>query len=173
MAARPHGHLRLDESVEDARDRVRTTTAAIDPLAEPVTWASTERSGRFQTIRTGLFVGAACVLALIGASLLVSQIEQLRERKKLLVAFGTRRRTLSLSVLWQTAIPIVLGLVLAAIVGLSLGAVLLKMTATPISVDWVGVPTMTGIGAVVVLTVTLCSLPPLLWLMRPEGLRTE
>ncbi|MET8705093.1 ABC transporter permease [Streptomyces californicus] len=171
-----HGYLRLDESVEDARDRVRTTTAVIDPLAEPVTWASTERSGRFQTIRTGLFVGAACVLALIGASLLVSQIEQLRERKKLLaalVAFGTRRRTLSLSVLWQTAIPIVLGLVLAAIVGLSLGAVLLKMTATPISVDWVGVLTMTGIGAAVVLTVTLCSLPPLLRLMRPEGLRTE
>ncbi|RDD85235.1 ABC transporter permease [Streptomyces parvulus] len=171
-----HAYLRLDESVPDVRDYVRNTTAAIHPLAEPVTWSSTERTDRFDAIRTGLFVGAACVLALIGASLLVSQLEQLRERKKLLsalVAFGTRRRTLSLSVLWQTAIPITLGLLLASVVGLTLGAVLLKMTATPVRVDWTGVLSMTGIGAAVVLAVTLCSLPPLLRLMRPEGLRTE
>ncbi|MFG2683036.1 ABC transporter permease [Streptomyces sp. NPDC048392] len=171
-----HAYLKLDESVADVHDLVRNTAAAVDPLADTVTWAETERTGRFDAIRTGLFVGAACVLALIGASLLVSQLEQLRERKKLLsalVAFGTRRRTLSLSVLWQTAIPIVLGLVLASVVGLTLGTVLLKMTNTPVHVDWTGVLAMTGIGAAVVLAVTLCSLPPLLRLMRPEGLRTE
>ncbi|MFE1024129.1 ABC transporter permease [Streptomyces sp. NPDC058818] len=171
-----HAFLKLDESVADVHDRVRTAAAGIDPLADTVTWAETERTGRFDAIRTGLFVGAACVLALIGVSLLVSQLEQLRERKKLLsalVAFGTRRRTLSLSVLWQTAIPIALGLSLATVVGLTLGTVLLKMTNTPVSVDWAGVLTMTGIGAAVVLAVTLFSLPPLLRLMRPEGLRTE
>ncbi|ANB08311.1 hypothetical protein SAM40697_4353 [Streptomyces ambofaciens] len=171
-----HAYLRLDESVPDVHERVRNTAAAVDPLAYPMVWAATERSDRFDAIRTGLFVGAACVLALIGASLLVSQLEQLRERRKLLsalVAFGTRRRTLSLSVLWQTAIPIVLGLVLASVVGLTLGTVLLKMTSTPVSVDWTGVLAMTGIGAAVVLLVTLASLPPLLRLMRPEGLRTE
>jgi hypothetical protein len=32
---------------------------------------------------------------------------------------------------------------------------------------------MTGMGAGVVLAVTLLSLPPLIRLMRPEGLRTE
>ncbi|WP_399888169.1 ABC transporter permease [Streptomyces sp. BBFR51] len=171
-----HAYLQLDESVPDVHDLVRNTTVAIDPLADAVTWAETERTDRFDAIRTGLFVGAACVLALIGASLLVSQLEQLRERKKLLsalVAFGTRRRTLSLSVLWQTAIPIVLGLLLASVVGLTLGTVLLKMTGTPVHVDWTGVLSMTGIGAAVVLVVTLCSLPPLLRLMRAEGLRTE
>jgi hypothetical protein len=171
-----HAYVRLDESVPDVHDRVRNTAAAVEPLVSTATWAETERSGRFDAIRTGLFVGAACVLALIGASLLVSQLEQLRERKKLLsalVAFGTRRRTLSLSVLWQTAIPIALGLLLASAVGLTLGTVLLKMTATPVRVDWTGVLAMTGIGAAVVLTVTLLSLPPLLRLMRPEGLRTE
>jgi predicted lysophospholipase L1 biosynthesis ABC-type transport system permease subunit len=121
-------------------------------------------------------VGAACVLALIGASLLVSQLEQLRERKKLLsalVAFGTRRRTLSLSVLWQTAIPVTLGLLLASVVGLTLGAVLLRMTDTTIRVDWPSVLSMTGVGAAVVIVVTVLSLPPLLRLMRPDGLRTE
>jgi hypothetical protein len=171
-----HAYLRLDESVPDVRDRVRNTAAAVDPMASPVNWTAAERTDRFDAIRTGLFVGAACVLALIGASLLVSQLEQLRERRKLLsalVAFGTRRRTLSLSVLWQTAIPIALGLVLATGVGLTLGTVLLKMTSTPVSVDWAGVLSMTGIGAAVVLVVTLASLPPLLRLMRPEGLRTE
>lgn len=168
--------LSLDASVPDAREYARNAAAKIDPTAVAMVWAASEQSKKFTSIRTGLFVGATCVLALIGASLLVSQLEQLRERRKLLsalVAFGTRRRTLSLSVLWQTAVPIALGLLLASAVGLTLGVVLLKMTATTVSVDWPSVLTMTGVGAGVVVAVTLLSLPPLLRLMRPEGLRTE
>lgn len=169
-------YLELDRSVPDVYDRVRNTATAADPLSYPMTWYSTRTSDRYGTIRTGLFVGAVCVMMLIGASLLVSQLEQLRDRKKLLsslVAFGTRRRTLSLSVLWQTAIPIALGLLLSSVVGLTLGAVLLRMTDTPVVVDWPSVLSMTGVAAGVVLAVTLLSLPPLLRLMRPDGLRTE
>ncbi|MEV2212973.1 FtsX-like permease family protein [Streptomyces sp. NPDC050997] len=169
-------YLKLDESVPDVFEYVRNTSTAIDPLSDPMVWQSVERADKYTAIRTGLFAGAACVLALIGASLLVSQLEQLRERKRLLsalVAFGTRRRTLSLSVLWQTAIPIALGLLLASAVGLTLGAVLLRMTGTTVRVDWPSVLSMTGVGAAVVLVVTLFSLPPLLRLMRPDGLRTE
>ncbi|MFJ7339246.1 ABC transporter permease [Streptomyces sp. NPDC101110] len=168
--------LSLDPSEPDAYDHVRNTAARLEPAVQPMTWHSIESNERYATIRTGLSVGAACVLALIGASLLVSQLEQLRERRKLLsalVAFGTRRRTLGLSVLWQTAIPIGLGLLLAATVGMALGAVLLRMTNTSVRVDWPSVLSMTGIGAGVVLVVTLLSLPPLLKLMRPDGLRTE
>ncbi|MEU5394274.1 ABC transporter permease [Streptomyces tibetensis] len=168
--------LSLDLSVPDAYDHVRNTAARLDPAVQPMTWHSIESNDRYATIRTGLSVGSACVLALIGASLLVSQLEQLRERRKLLsslVAFGTRRRTLGLSVLWQTAIPIGLGLLLAATVGMALGVVLLRMTNTSVRVDWPSVLSMTGIGAGVVLVVTLLSLPPLLKLMRPDGLRTE
>ncbi|WP_217214837.1 ABC transporter permease [Streptomyces sp. AC550_RSS872] len=169
-------YLKLDQSVSDVYDRVRNTATAADPLAYPMTWSSTQTTDRYGTIRTGLFVGAVFVMLLIGASLLVSQLEQLRDRKKLLsslVAFGTRRRTLSLSVLWQTAIPIALGLLLASAVGLTLGAVLLRMADTPVAVDWPSVLAMTGVAAGVVLGVTLLSLPPLLRLMRPDGLRTE
>ncbi|MXM65126.1 ABC transporter permease [Streptomyces sp. HUCO-GS316] len=169
-------YVMFDPSVPDARENARNTAARLDPLADVFNLAASEQSPQFRSIRTGLFVGATCVLVLIGASLLVSQLEQLRERKKLLsslVAFGTRRRTLSLSVLWQTAIPITLGLVLASTVGLTLGTVLLKMTGTEVTVDWLSVLTMTGIGAAVVLVVTLLSMPPLLRLMRPDGLRTE
>ncbi|WP_427920222.1 ABC transporter permease [Streptomyces sp. cg40] len=171
-----HVFVTLDGSVPDATDYVRNTAAKLDPLGDVFVLASTRQSAQFTSIRTGLLVGATCVLVLIGASLLVSQLEQLRERRKLLsalVAFGTRRRTLSLSVLWQTAIPIGLGLALASTVGLTLGAVLLKMTATPVAIDWESVLMMTGIGAGVVLAVTLLSLPPLLRMMRPDGLRTE
>ncbi|MCH5672908.1 FtsX-like permease family protein [Streptomyces gilvus] len=169
-------YVSLKPSVPDADDHVRNTAARLDPLADVNTMAASRTSLQFRSIRTGLFVGATCVLMLIGASLLVSQLEQLRERKKLLsslVAFGTRRRTLSLSVLWQTAVPIGLGLALASVVGLTLGAVLLRMTGETVTVDWTSVLSMTAIGAGVVLAVTVLSLPPLLRLMRPEGLRTE
>ncbi|MEU5332962.1 FtsX-like permease family protein [Streptomyces asoensis] len=169
-------YLSIDESVPDAYEYARNTAFALDPLASPMDWASTRQDTKFTSIRNGLFVGSACVLLLIGASLLVSQLEQLRERKKLLsslVAFGTRRRTLGLSVLWQTAIPIALGLLLATTVGLTLGIVLLKMTDTPVSVDWASVLGMAGCGAAVVVLVTALSLPPLMRLLRPDGLRTE
>ncbi|MEV5984555.1 ABC transporter permease [Streptomyces sp. NPDC052051] len=175
-AIRGEFYLSLDESVPDIKERVRNTTSAADRFAITTVWTSTEESTKFAAIRKGLFIGATCVLLLIGASLLVSQLEQLRERKRLLsalVAFGTRRRTLSLSVLWQTAVPVALGLVLASVVGLTLGVVLLKMSSTAVSIHWSSVLGMAGIGAGVVLLVTLVSLPPLLRLMRPDGLRTE
>ncbi|WP_435281245.1 ABC transporter permease [Streptomyces koelreuteriae] len=169
-------YLRLDPSVPDSREYIRNVAARVDPLAQTFGWSATQENAKYTSIRTGLFVGSAFVLALIGASLLVSQLEQLRERKKLLsalVAFGTRRRTLSLSVLWQTALPVGLGLVLSTTVGVTLGTVLLKMTRTPVAMDWASVLTMTGVGAAVVGVVTLLSLPPLLRMMRPSGLRTE
>ncbi|MGW3207385.1 ABC transporter permease [Streptomyces sp. NPDC001135] len=169
-------YLSLDESVPDVHDYVRNTAARLDPMADAMVYSSIDRSAQFTSIRTGTFAGAVCVLALIGVSLLVSQLEQLRERRKLLsalVAFGTRRRTLGMSVLWQTAIPIALGLLLAMAMGLTLGAVLLQMVGTAVGVDWPSVLSMTGAGAGIILAVTLLSLPPLLRLMRPEGLRTE
>ncbi|WP_405669807.1 ABC transporter permease [Streptomyces sp. NBC_01530] len=169
-------YLALDQGLADAPDHARNTARRLGLPADPVMLVSSKSNDTYASIRTFLFVGATCVLALIGASLLVSQLEQLRERRKLLsslIAFGTRRRTLTLSVLWQTAIPIGLGLALATAVGLTLGAVLLKMTHKAVDVDWASVLSMTGIGAAVTLLVTVLSLPPLLRLMRPDGLRTE
>ncbi|MFF7363532.1 FtsX-like permease family protein [Streptomyces sp. NPDC008125] len=107
--------------------------------------------------------------------MLVQQLEQLRERRRLLavlVAFGTRRSTLGWSVLWQTAIPVGVGLVVAVVGGLALGWGLSWMTAKPVSDWWLFLP-MAGAGASVVLLVTLLSLPVLWRLMRPDGLRTE
>ncbi len=120
--------------------------------------------------------GAVAVLVLIGASMLVSALEQLRERRRLLaalVAAGTPRSTLAASLLWQTAIPVALGLVLAAGIGSLLGAVLLGIVHEPVAFDVSAIAALTALGAVVVLLVTGATLPTLRRLTRPDGLRTE
>ncbi|MFJ4844198.1 FtsX-like permease family protein [Streptomyces sp. NPDC088733] len=168
--------LRTDPHVPDAFEQARNTTTRLDPLADIYQLEATNEDKKFATIRRGLLVGAAATLALIGASLLVSMLEQLRERRKLLavlVAFGTRRSVLGLSVLWQTALPVALGLALAVVGGAGLGAALLKMVGAPLHFAWGSVATMSGIAAGVVLLVTLLSMPPLWRMMRPDGLRTE
>ncbi|MEU8893454.1 FtsX-like permease family protein [Streptomyces sp. NPDC048442] len=169
-------YVKIDESSPDVAERVRNIFAAADPNAALYSARASVTNGRFAAVQKALYAGAACVLLLIGVSLLVSQLEQLRERRKLLsvlVAFGTRRSTLGRSVLWQTAVPMALGLVLAVAVGVGLGLILLRMSSVPAAVDWVGVAVMAGVGGGVVLLVGLLSLPPLWRLMRPEGLRTE
>ncbi|WP_369167331.1 ABC transporter permease [Streptomyces sp. R28] len=178
---RAHGldgkiYLALDQGLAAAPEYARNTARRLGMQTDPAMLVSSKRDDAYASIRTFLLVGAAGVLALIGASLLVAQLEQLRERRKLLsslIAVGTRRRTLCLSVLWQTAIPIGLGLALATALGMTLGTALLKMTDKPVSVDWASVLSMTGTATAVVLLVTVLSLPALLRLMRPDGLRTE
>ncbi|MEV5613663.1 FtsX-like permease family protein [Streptomyces sp. NPDC052225] len=167
--------IQVDESVPDAFEHVRNTAYRIDPSMRVWTYRATERDTEYASIRRGLFTAAALTMALIAASMLVSQIEQLRERRRLLsvlVAYGTRRSTLAWSVLWQTAIPVALGLAVAITGGLGLGWLMLRMVHKPVT-DWLLFLPLTGVGAAAIAAVTLLSLPPLYRLMRPEGLRTE
>ncbi|MFF8433318.1 ABC transporter permease [Streptomyces bacillaris] len=167
--------IRVDRSVPDVAEHVRNTAARIDPGMRFVTLDSVERDRQYDSIQTGLKVGASVVLLLIAASMLVSQVEQLRERKRLLsvlVAFGTRRTTMGWSVLWQTAVPVFLGLMVAVAGGLGLGAMLAWMIAKSVSDWWLFLP-LTGVGAGLILLVTAASMPSLWRLMRPDGLRTE
>lgn len=132
-------------------------------------------SSQFRTLSSALVVGACGIMALMGASLLLSLVEQLRERKRqlaVLVAYGTPRSALGLSVLWQTAIPVVLGLVLASAVGTALGAVLTNLVNVPVD-DWFSFLPMAGAGVAVIAAMTLASMPLLWRLTRPDGLRTE
>ncbi|OKK16525.1 hypothetical protein AMK09_22555 [Streptomyces sp. CB02488] len=167
--------IRIDEDVPDAAEYVRNTAARLDPGMRLATINSVERDRQYASIQTGLQVGATATLLLIAASMLVSQLEQLRERKRLLsvlVAFGTRRTTLGWSVLWQTAIPVVIGLAVAVAGGLALGATLCWMVGKEVT-DWVLFLPLAGAGAALILLVTLLSLPALWRMMRPEGLRSE
>ncbi|MTE20801.1 FtsX-like permease family protein [Streptomyces sp. TRM43335] len=174
--ARAEVMVRVDRSVPDVEEYVRNAAETGSPGTSVLELQGENRAREFVLIQRALYAGAAGVLMLIGASMVVSTLEQLRERRRLLsvlVAFGTRRSTLAWSVLWQTAVPVVLGLVLAVAGGVGLGAVLLAMTSEPFSIDWTGLAATTGTGAAVIALVTLLSLPPLWRMMRPDGLRTE
>ncbi|WP_218105978.1 ABC transporter permease [Micromonospora citrea] len=173
---RGDAYLRLAPDRPDAVEHVRNVAAAADPFSSVLTLTETRQADRFVNITRGLYIGAVVTLLLIGASMLIGVLEQLRERRRLLamlVAVGTRRGTLSWSVLWQTAVPVVIGLVLAVAFGLGLGAVLLRMVQVPVTVAWPALGISTALGAAVMLLVTGLSLPTLWRLTRPDGIRTE
>ncbi|MFG2594202.1 ABC transporter permease [Streptomyces sp. NPDC048438] len=167
--------LRVDQGVEDVAEHVRNTAARIDPTMRVTTLTSVARDRQYASVQTALRLGAVATLMLIAVSMLVSQLEQLRERKRLLsvlVAFGTRRVTLGWSVLWQIALPVVVGLLVATAGGLGLGVLLTWMLAKSVTQWWLFLP-MAGAGGTLIVAVTVLSLPLLWRLMRPDGLRTE
>jgi hypothetical protein len=169
-------YLQVEAGRPDAMEQVRTAAAAVSPLAHVAVLAGTTVDRKFAGIRRALLAGVVVTLLLIGSSMLVGALEQLRERGRLLavlVAFGTRRSTLGWSVLWQTAVPVLLGVALAVAAGCGLGAVLLAMVNSPVRFDVVSIAGMSALAAGMVLLVTALTLPVLWRLMRPEGLRTE
>ena len=109
----------------DTLEQVRNAAAAIDPRACTIQELHRTRTdGQFAQLRRAMLIGASIVIGLIGLSLLLTALEQLRERRRLLavlVAFGTRRSTLSWSVLWQSAVPVALGIGIAVMTGIALG----------------------------------------------------
>ncbi|NGO69639.1 ABC transporter permease [Streptomyces boncukensis] len=176
-----NGWVRMDKGRPEVTERVRSAVFRVDPgfsiadPADPEDEVLSKAVDTYDSVRRGIFAGATAVLLLIGASMIVSMLEQLRERRRqlaVLVAFGTRRATLGASVLWQTAVPVLLGLGLAAVFGWGLGWVLLRIIGEPMA-GWTSFVPIAGVGAGVIAVVTLASLPALWRLMRPDGLRTE
>ncbi|MGW7576401.1 FtsX-like permease family protein [Streptomyces sp. NPDC054765] len=168
--------LRLDPGTPDAIEYVRNTAAGISPRIDVIAHGNDGTTDTLDVARQGLTACAAAVLLLTGCGLLITALEQLRDRARALSALealGTPRAVLGRSVLWQTAVPVALGLALALGCGLALGSLLLHMVNRPLRADWWGLVILTGTAAAVVLGVTALSLPLLWRLMRPDGLRTE
>ena len=164
----------LDPAQADAVEHVRTTVWRASPTY--ATYFSGTEAEQMATAGRALLPGAAAMLVIIGASLLITQLDQLRERRRVLaglIAFGTRRRTLAWSVLWQAVIPVGLGLLLAVGAGLTLAWAVLSIAGEAKVVDWRAIGVMTGVAAFVVVGTTVLSLPVLWRLMRADGLRTE
>ena len=169
-------YVALDPADPHALDHLRNAAAQVDPAADVVLIQPQNVAEALATIRQMLLVGATALLGLIGASMLVNVVEQLRERSRLLavlVAFGTRRSTLSGSVLLQVALPVLLGLSLAVVTGSGLAAILQVAAGASVRFDWLGIGATTGVAALVVLLTTGASLPLLWRLTRPGGLRSE
>jgi hypothetical protein len=160
----------------DAVETFRNAAAAVDPLVQVQPVRRIRTDAQFAQVRRLMFIGASIVVGLIGLSLLLTGLEQLHERRRvlaILTAVGTRRSTLSWSVLWQSAVPVAFGIAIALVTGLGLGALLLRILGADVQVAWADVLGMTAVGALVVLAVTAASLPVLWRTTRPAGLRTE
>ncbi|MFD6953378.1 hypothetical protein A6A08_25945 [Nocardiopsis sp. TSRI0078] len=158
-------------AVEHVRNHIGVDSVGIDLR----TLGQGSGSGVLADIGDALRAGAVLTMLVIGAGMVISTVEQLRERRRqlsVLIAFGTSRSTLAASVLWQTAIPVVLGLVIAVAGGVGLGLLLLRLADLPVS-DWSGLAPLVGAGFGLVALVTLASLPYLWRMTTPEGLRTE
>jgi hypothetical protein len=161
---------------DDAIERLRNAAATLSPLTRVTELQATRVDDQFAGIRRGILAGAIAVLLLIGASMLVGALEQLHERRRLLaslVAVGTPPRTIRRSILLQTAVPVALGLAVAVVTGLGLGALLLRLIGEPVALDAGPVVLIVVVGAAVVPLVTLLSAPALRRILRPDGLRTE
>ena len=160
----------------DAAERLRNTAMAINPTMDVSILRSPGRTARSPASAAACSPARPSPCCSSALSLLVGTLEQLRERRRTLaalVAFGARRSTMGWSILWQTLVPVVLGLVLAAALGLGLGGLLLATVDVPFHADVAGIGIVCGIAAGVVLLVTAASLPALWRLMRPDGLRFE
>jgi hypothetical protein len=170
------GYVWIDRANPDAYEHVANAAAGLAETASVYRENVQVARPSFASARRGVVAAVVATLLFIGAGLLVAAVEQLRDRRRLLavlVAFGARRATLAWSVLWQAAMPVVLGTVVAAGLGTALGAVLLAIAGEPATADWAAIGVGSGAAVAVALLVTLLAMPVLWRLMRPDGLRTE
>lgn len=137
-------------------------------------YATTTRP--YAAIQRGLTVGLVLVLLLIGGVMLVSIGDQLRERRQMLAtlsAVGMPRAVMVRSILWESALPVVVGVGLAVVTGVALGSVLLAIVSRDVTVDPSMLAASAAAALAVPLLVTALSLPVATRRMRPDGLRAE
>jgi hypothetical protein len=163
-------------TVPDVQDRIRTSAAALDPRFSIALPTPPKGDVVLTGIRRALLAGVIATMLLIAMSMLLGALEQLRDSRRVLavlVAFGTRRSILAGSLLWQSVVPVAVGLLIAGLVGSTLGSVLLRMVGRSADFDWGSMLGMAGIAAAAVLLVNLLTLPALRRSTRPDGIRSE
>ncbi|MFJ6670861.1 FtsX-like permease family protein [Actinosynnema sp. NPDC091369] len=128
----------------------------------------------FTSLRSGVIGGSVLLTLLAVIGLAAAAVDQVFERRRptaVLAANGVPPKVLAVSALWQTAIPAALGIALAIPIGL--GTAWLVAPSGRFRVDWTEIATTVAAAAVVVLVVSLCTLPALRSAIRPASLRTE
>jgi predicted lysophospholipase L1 biosynthesis ABC-type transport system permease subunit len=169
-------HITYATSGEDIQDRLRTTAARLDPSFTVDFPTQAMGDMALDGIRRDLLAAVTAVLLLIAASMLLGALEQLRDRRRVLavlVTFGTPRRVLCGSILWQTALPVAMGLLVAGVVGTALGNALLGLIGRTSVYDWSSMLATAGIGAAASVAVTVLTLPALWRSSHPANLRHE
>jgi FtsX-like permease family protein len=164
----------------DDEERLRNAIAAYGPevyvYAHDTEQDLSTGQRTFVTVRNSLYAGSILTLLLAGVSLLVLALEHIRERRRplaVLAASGVQRGVLARSLLWQVALPIALGVLVAVATGVGLAALILRLTEVSLAVDWAGVGLLSGGAALLSVLVTAMTLPFLRSATRLTSLRTE
>jgi hypothetical protein len=172
--------IHVDQRRPDAIEDVRNALAAhplltmVVPLVSPLDLDSDQKI--YLQVRDGLLIGSLFTLALAGISLLVTALEQVRERRRplaMLSAAGVSRAVLARSLLWQVAVPVTMGVLTAIATGVGLALLILRITRTAAVVDWPDIGIFSAAAVVLVLLVTAATLPALRGATRLSSLRTE
>lgn len=171
--------VQLDPSKPHAADQVENT---LDHLGWQVVVGNrgavdlTASQHAYATFRNLLNTGLLFIMLLAAISMLVLALEQVRERQRplaVLASVGVPRSTVARSLLWQTAIPMVLGVAVAVGTGIGLAALGLRMIRKPLLIDWSTIGLLSAATIALVLLVTALTLPALRSAMRLSSLRTE
>jgi len=176
IAGRSTIWIRADPAVPGMEEGLRHTVGSLDPTARLDVPITTVVNPAMADIRDALVAGALACLTVIAAGLVVGTVEQIRGRRRVhavLTAFGARRSTLVASVVWQTTLPVFLGIVLATAVGTALGVMVQRVAGLPVRFIPMETLVIAGAGVGVAALTTLLAVPALLRTMRPEGLRSE
>jgi hypothetical protein len=169
----------IDVAAPDVVEKVRNAVAALGPGVDvlPRSWMDyTGERAEYRDARQVFFLGTVIVLLLAAANLLVLALEQVRVRRRplaVLAAGGVPRSTLAWSLLWQNAVPLVLAVVVAVVIGTGTGLLFQRAMVVPLTVDLAGIGVLVAAVVVTVLLVTACTLPAVRRATAVTGLRAE
>ena len=127
------------------------------------------------TARTGLVIGAVLTLLVAVVGLVVMTIEQVIDRRRALtltIAGGVSRGVIARSLFIGAGIPILVGVLLAAVIGTGLSAFLLTLLGEAWQLDWVALALYAAAAVFTVALTTLALLPVVGRLTRLDAIRT-
>ena len=179
-ATRASIHATAGTISSDQLEEVRNSVAEFGPEVYIFSYNTAQdlNTGQqmFVSIRNALYGGSIFTLLLAGVSLLVLALEHIRERRRplaVLAASGVQQGVLARSLLWQVALPIALGVVVAILTGVGLAWLIVRLTGETLAIDWAGVGLLSGGAALLAVLVTGMTLPFLRSATRLTSLRTE
>ncbi len=156
----------------------RVRNALVQVLAEVTTAAEVRVVGSADEDRTVRLLQLAILMLLLvsAASLLVSTVDGMMERRRplaVLSAIGVAKGVLRRSILFQVALPLVLGVTLGLGVGSATSAFVFRLDGEQAVIPYAEMFETAGVVAAITLFVTGASLPWLRITRRPELLRND
>jgi hypothetical protein len=170
--------VRLDPARPDSAQAVYVAMAPLGWRASVYADEVITSDGIVPALRGLLYAGALLTLSLAGVSLLVMTVGQISERRRPLAAMsagGVPRGVLARSLLWQNAVPMVFGVLVAVAAGIGIGVLTLRLIGDGLSFVLNGtfVLIVASAAVVLVLAVTTATLPVLRSATKLEALRAE